>query len=296
MNSVPLLEFLKEFQDNDACLKHLADKKWSKGYQCRKCHKVDSFKGNTAYSLRCKHCKYDESPTAHTVFHNVKFPLRKAFLICYRMSTKIGASSCEVGKEAGVCQKTAWIFCAKVREVMKSSDKHPLKGEVHVDEMVIGGAEEGKPGRSLGDKSPVLVMVEKVAEGKIGRVYAEKIKNYQKVTIYPILERKIDKMAVVVTDEYPSYIDLNSLFDEAKMLKSDSGKNFPEIHIQIMNLKAGLRGVHRKCSNKHLDGYLNQYCYRTNRRSMENPIVFNLLDKIIEGKYVSFNKLKLKAA
>jgi hypothetical protein len=29
---------------------------------------------------------------------------------------------------------------------------------------------------------------------------------------------------------------------------------------------------------------------------MKNPIVFNLLDKIIEGKYVSFNKLKLKAA
>jgi transposase-like protein len=296
MNTMPLFDFMKKFHDNDSCLRYLSERKWANGYKCLKCNKEDSIKGNTAYSLRCKHCKYDESPTAHTVFHNVKFPLPKAFLICYRITSKIGASSCEIAKEAGICQKTAWFFCAKLREVMKSSDKYPLKGEVHVDEAVIGGAEEGKPGRSLGEKAPVLIMIEKVDEGKIGRIYVEKISNYQKVTIYPILERKIDADAIVVTDMYPTYINLDSLFDEAKMLKSEKGKNFPEIHIQIMNLKSGLRGVHRQCSSKYLDGYLNQYCYRTNRRNMKKPIVLNLIDKIVTGKYVSFNELKLRAA
>ena len=296
MNSMPLADFIKRFNSNDSCLKYLADKKWEKGYQCRKCRKTACIKGNTLYSLRCKYCKYDESPMAHTVFHNVKFALSKAFLICYRMSTKKGASSCEIAKEAGVCQKTAWLFCSKLREAMKSSDKHPLTGEVHVDEMVIGGAEQDKPGRSLGEKKPVLIMVEKVKDGKIGRVYAEKIENYQKVTIYPILKRKIAKDATVITDEYPTYHGLHSLFDDAKMWKSGLGRNFPEVHIQIMNLKGGLRGVHHKCSNKHLEGYLNQYCYRTNRRSMNKPIVLDLINKAIAGKYVSFNDLKLKAA
>jgi hypothetical protein len=296
MNTIPLLEFISNYSNRASCLKYLADQKWINGYECIKCKCKESIKGNTLYSLRCKQCKYDESPTANTVFHNLKFPLPKAFLICYRVTSKVGASSCEIAKEAGVCQKTAWYFCAKLREAMKSSDKYPLKGEVHVDEAVIGGVEEAKPGRSLGEKTPILIMVEKVDDGKIGRIYIEPIINYQKVTIYPILERKIDKDAKVRTDKYPTYIDLNSIFDEAEMIKSNNGKNFPEIHIQIMNLKSGIRGVHHHCSRKHLDGYLNQFCFRTNRRSMKNPIVLNLIDKVVAGKHTSFAQIKGKAA
>ena len=32
----------------------------------------------------------------------------------------------------------------KVREAMKSSGNHPMKGIVHVAEFVVGGQEEGK--------------------------------------------------------------------------------------------------------------------------------------------------------
>jgi len=96
------------------------------------------------------------------------------------MSTKKGMSTHEIAKEVGVSQKTAWIFCAKIRTVMEGSGLHLLEGEVHVDECVIGGMEKNKPGRSLGKKSPVLVMVEVRANNKIGRVYAKTIANYKK--------------------------------------------------------------------------------------------------------------------
>jgi len=36
----------------------------------------------------------------------------------------------------------------KIREAMKSSESHPMDGDVHVDEFVVGGKEVGKPGRS----------------------------------------------------------------------------------------------------------------------------------------------------
>ncbi len=81
---------------------------------------------------------YDESVTANSLFHGVKFSIVKAFLICYRMSTKKGMSTYEIAKEVGITQKTAWIFCAKIRTSMKSSGVHFLEGEVHVDECVIG--------------------------------------------------------------------------------------------------------------------------------------------------------------
>ncbi len=44
----------------------------------------------------------------------------------------------------------------KVREAMKSSGKHPIKGKVHVDEFVIGGKEEGKVGRIYDSKKRKL--------------------------------------------------------------------------------------------------------------------------------------------
>lgn len=291
-----LFEFIQKFENNSSCSKFLSEQKWAKGYACRKCCFNNYIKGNTPFSRRCKQCKYDESPTAHTVFHHLKFPLLKAFHICFRLSTKKGMSTHEITKEMGICQKTAWLFCTKARAAMKSSGNHPLCGEVHVDECVFGGKELGQKGRSLGKKKPVLFMVEKVSKGKIGRVYAEKIENYQKKTIYPILERKIDRSAKVVTDEYPTYDKLKVKFKNAKQIKSAKGANFPEIHIQIMNIKGGLRGIHHKCSEKHLQAYLDQYCYRTNRRTMKTPIVFNLITKMSNQKSMTFQQIKAKAA
>ena len=205
-------------------------------------------------------------------------------------------SSHEIAKEAGICQKTAWLFSTKVREAMQSGGKHPLIGKVQVDECVIGGKEPGKKGRSLGKKKPVLFMVEIVSKGKIGRLYAEKIKNYRKTTIYPILERNIAPTAKVVTDEYPTYDRLSEKFIHAEQIKSSQGANFPEIHQQIMNMKSALRGIHHKCSEKHLQGYLNQYCYRTNRRSMKTPIVLNLITKMTKAMPFTFQQIKAKAA
>lgn len=40
------------------------------------------------------------------------------------MLTKKGMSTHEIAKEVGVTQKTAWIFCAKIKTAMESSDLH----------------------------------------------------------------------------------------------------------------------------------------------------------------------------
>ena len=291
-----VIDFLKRFETQQACLEHLSTIKWGKTFTCSRCKCSSYTKGNTYLDRRCKGCQYNESVTANTLFHGVKFALTKAFLICYRLSTKKGMSSYEIAKEVGITQKTAWIFCAKVRSFMNSSGLYPLEGEVHVDECVIGGKEEKKPGRSLGKKKPVLMMVEVRPKGKIGRVYAKRIPNYQKDTIYPILEAHIKSDAKVITDAYPSYDKLNEKFAKAKQVKSMKGANFLEMHQQIMNMKGTLRGIHHKCSDKHLQGYLDQHCFRTNRRTMTNPVVLNLIEKAIVRKVINFKYLKALAA
>lgn len=94
-------------------------------------------------------------------------------------------------------------------------------------------------------------MIEIRPENKIGRVYFKTIPNYKKATLYPIIEATVSKDAHVLTDEYPSYDKLKESFANAQQCKSDKGKNFLQVHQQIMNFKGWLRGIHHKCSDKH---------------------------------------------
>ncbi len=52
---------------------------------------------------------------------------------------------------------------------MSSSLNYPLNGTIHVDEFMIGGTEEGKKGRSKGDKKLIVFAVEILNDG-VGRL------------------------------------------------------------------------------------------------------------------------------
>ena len=143
-STLSTFKFQKRFTDVNDCLYLLADLKWKDGYQCRKCSCNDYTKGYHPFARRCKGCRYDESATAHTIFHNLKFNLLKAFYGVFRYCKKKGISSYELGKEIGISQPTAWLFHCKLQQVMQSSGKHPLTGEVHIDEYVTGGTRSWK--------------------------------------------------------------------------------------------------------------------------------------------------------
>lgn len=74
-------------------------------------------------------------------------------------TTTKSLSASYVAERFTVTEKTARLFMHKVREAMKSSGKHPIKGKVHVDEFVIGGKEEGKVGRSYDSKKRKLFVL-----------------------------------------------------------------------------------------------------------------------------------------
>ncbi|MFV0591785.1 MAG: IS1595 family transposase [Niabella sp.] len=291
-----VFEFHKQFSDKAACLAYLAEIKWKNGFECRKCNCKQYTKGYHQYGRRCANCRYDESATAHTVFHNLKFGLERAFYAAFRYCKKKGMSTYELAKEIGVSQPTAWLFHRKLQQAMKSSEHHPLTGEVHVDEYVVGGPESGKPGRSTdGKKKKAVIMVEVRNGHQIGRVYSQKIDNYQKQTLYPVMESKICPDAKVVTDAYPSYDSLAERFTNAVQQKSEGGRNFPLIHQQIMNLKGWLRGVHHQCSEKHFQRYLDEFCFRANRRNRESSIFKSIMTNIVNTKPQTFKELTAHA-
>ena len=137
-----LLKVADRFPDDLSCKKYLAQIKWSKGFTCRKC-KNKKASVNKDHSRTCTLCKSVETAPARTLFHKCKFGLRKAFMIVFEMSASTrGLSSSQMARRYEISRPTAWHFMHKVRKAMESSGKHPVEGQVFVDEFVVGGKEE----------------------------------------------------------------------------------------------------------------------------------------------------------
>ncbi|GHV70590.1 hypothetical protein FACS189420_2310 [Bacteroidia bacterium] len=133
------INFYRRFQTDADCYQYLSAIKWEDGYQCKKCGNTTFCRGKQPHSRRCNKCKYDESPTAGTIFDKLKFSLLIAFHIVFKISTKKkGMSSLELSEEFELRQKTCWEFKWKIQQAMASRRQSPLTGEVHVDEFLTG--------------------------------------------------------------------------------------------------------------------------------------------------------------
>ena len=94
-------EFELKFGTNEQCMNFLALQKWDVGFICRKCHCSSYRCGKKSLFRRCLKCGFEESPTAHTLFHKVKFDLYKAFGIIYDVLTskKVANTSIDLTEE-----------------------------------------------------------------------------------------------------------------------------------------------------------------------------------------------------
>ena len=81
---------------------------------------------------------HTESASAHTMFHNQKFGLKKAFHILFEMSTSSrGMSASQIAKRYAIARGTAHTFMHKVRIAMGSTSSQPMGGKVVVDKYVV---------------------------------------------------------------------------------------------------------------------------------------------------------------
>jgi hypothetical protein len=220
------------------------------------------------------------------MFEQCKFSLHLAFHICFKISTKKkGMSSLELSHEFDLRQSTCWDFKCKIQQAMSSSKQQPLCGTVHVDEFYIGKYEEGQVGRSLDSKKRlVVVALEILEQGGVGRAYAQVIDNASAEEFSPFFHDYISREAHIVTDIWKGYLPLKKKYPNLEQIPSSKGANFPELHIHIMNIQGWLRGIHHHCSKKHLQGYLDEYHYRYNRRNHMDTIFDNLICRMVKQK------------
>ena len=116
-------DFKINFPDEESCYNYIENIKWVNGFVCRKC-------GNSKYSdrkianntpaRRCTKCGFVNTVSSYTLYHNIKFPLQKAFYITYMVGTNKSKTLEELSKELDLRPGTIHGFLKKVKEVSNS--------------------------------------------------------------------------------------------------------------------------------------------------------------------------------
>lgn len=143
----------------------------------------------------------------------------------------------------------------------------PCRGPVEADESYFGGKRKGIMCRGV-DKAPVFG----IAQRK-GRVMAVTVPNVARATIMPHIQRRVLPKSTVHTDEYRTYDTLGQQgFEHRRIRHAERVYVSGDIHTNTIEgfwslVKRGIGGVYHAVSAKHLQGYLNEYVWRYNRRN-----------------------------
>jgi two-component system, sensor histidine kinase LadS len=115
--NMDLRQFQTLYPDTLSCYRFLENLKWDRGFQCRKCSNEKFFPGSQKFARRCTRCGYNESITAFTIFHSIKFPIEKAFYIAYLAVTGRKDSTLDnLATQLELRLNTVWAFRHKVAE------------------------------------------------------------------------------------------------------------------------------------------------------------------------------------
>ena len=293
-----LVEFMRDFPDDATCLNWL----WNTRYatndagteaHCSRCECLREFKRYDTTQQRqswtCTACGLHIHPTAGTIFHKSSTSLHLWFYAMYLMtSTRCGISAKQLERELGVTYKTAWRMFTLIRNELMGQDAQPLSGAVEMDEMYVGGkprqsdrnkwrdmtpAERNRAAKdfSVQKRTPVFGMVERSG----GEVRAVVVENSQADTLLPHVIDNVKRGSTIYTDDGTMYRRMNKLGYEhhtvnhrAKVYVSG------DIHTQQIEgfwslVKRGISGTHHHVSAKYLQGYLNEYAWRYNRRGVD---------------------------
>ncbi len=140
-------------------------------------------------------------------------------------------------------------------------------------ETYVGGRRRGtKRGRPSADshKVPVFGMVER---GESGRVAVVMVENAQAKTLMPHVRERVLPSTMVYTDELKSYDGLKrSGYQHRRIHHAEKVYVSGTVHTNTIEgfwslVKRGINGVYHAVSAKYLQGYLNEYAYRYNRRN-----------------------------
>jgi len=195
-------------------------------------------------------------------------------------SDKGGISALRAAKHLVVSWITARTILRKIRQAMAHRDSiYRLSNLIELDDTVVGGKRSGKRGRGADGKRPVLVAVETREKGA-GFVAMQAVDSVRTGTVGRFLTWHLRAGQTVKTDALPALNVVAKQHKHRKKVTAPEEANvwLPLVHIMIGNMKKFINGTFHGVSSRHLQEYLDEFCYRFNRRFWEPELPLRLLN------------------
>jgi transposase-like protein len=217
--------------------------------------------------------------TAGTLFDRRRTPLTVWFAVCWLFASgKDGVSALSVQRTLEIgSYATAWAMLHRLRSVLVRPGRDRLTGTVEVDETYIGGEEPGlRGGRAKGKNSLVAVAIEVRKPRGYGRVRMSVITDASAACLHPFVTDHVAPGSTVITDGWQGYSGIEQLGytrdrrsqRAARARSEDPGSLLPGVHRVASLAKRWLLGTHQgSVDEAHLQGYLNEFTFRFNRRT-----------------------------
>ncbi len=271
----------RRFDTEDACGNHLFKLRWPDGFICPVCGCREYYHITTRHKYACKNCRYQASVTAGTVMDRSHLSLR-IWAIYLVSRDKRRYSAMQLSRVLNLPYNTAWFLLHRIRNAMaERGSRYLLKGIVELDDTYSGKTRKGsKRGRGT-TKNKIIVAISKDEDGKPQYVKMQVVADLKGKTIARFAKNSIAEGTTVQTDAYRSYRKplAEKCLHEYQVFDADSDM-LKWLHTIVSNAKAFVAGTFHGLGKKHLQSYLDEYCYRFNRRNMGSMIFDGTVKKI----------------
>lgn len=299
-----LQQAIIHFADFENCKREMVSLRWPNGkVTCPQCGSDHVTYLAKARVWKCygKHDRPKFSLKTGTIFEDSPIGLDKWLAALWLVvNCKNGVSSCEVARDLGVTQKTAWFMNHRLRFALNGGGFGKLSGEVEVDETFIGGKARNMhatkkaakiQGRGPEGKEIVFGIVERG-----GKVVAGHVDTRKKESLQPLIRQNVEAGSAIFSDSLKSYDGLETEYQHAVIdhaVEYVKGK----VHTNTMEnfwslLKRGLHGTYISVEPFHLFRYLDEQTFRyNNRNEMDDYDRFKLALSQITGKRLTYEHL-----
>lgn len=294
-----LIEITKKLNTQRRCISYLEKARWQEKPVCPYCQsdRITGMKKQLRH--HCNNCNTSFSVLVGTIFEASNLPLSKWFIaISLVMHAKKGISSRQLARHIDVTKDTAWYVQKRLRDAMQNTDKKLLKGIVEVDETYVGGQTknkhkkvreglhaQGKVATGAMHKAPVFGLL-----SSSGRVSTQVVEHADGKTLKPIINNRVDRKSVIVSDGFGAYSGLNKKYRGHEVVNHEKDEYVRgTYHTNNIEgfwslVKRGIVGQYHKITRKYLQNYLDEFSFKYNFKGEEKIFELFLYNALITNK------------
>ena len=259
----------------------------------------------------CRHCRYQGSVTAGTVFEKTRTSLRNWLAaVWYITNQKQGVTALGLQRVLGLgSYQTAWTMLHRLRRAMVRPGRERLSGVVEVDEAFVGRAvgkrwRDRERAKRLADhinaqRSIVAIAVEITEPKGFGRIRLRRVTDASEASLLPFVKESVEPGSVVRTDGSWAYRSLprnGYRREKTVMLGADDPAHvtMPGVHRVASLIKRWLLGTHQgSVKPYHLDEYLDEFTFRFNCRTSRSRglLFYRLLEQAVVTDPVTYGEI-----